>query len=273
MSKFDQKNQRVNTQLNADKINIGIKPITCPDCQNGNPSNAKYCSQCGASLTFKCPLCKSETPLGGRFCLGCGKEIARIDFEIQEAKRKRGGDSRELVYEFRSKPFNSFSLVDQLTTVRNNARITLSIDEYVARKEDVVVFYKGETQRREAEGCLHLTNKRLIFLGKDAESGISRYENPYALDEISEVSVQSDKMLFISSSYLKIIWNGNIRRFSFGREAVTESWVESINARLHGNNPSQEHFNKEDNSLYCPKCGLPFKTEENRKLHMTNWHK
>lgn len=272
MSKFDQKNQKVNTQLNADKINIDLKPITCPNCQHGNPAKAKFCAECGTSLIFKCPLCNSETPLGAKFCSGCGKEIKKIISEIKEAKVKRGSAERELVYDFRSKPFNPFSLADQLTTTRGNARITIDIDEYVARQEGGVGFYKGGGYKKEAEGILYLTNKRLIFLGRDAESGISSYANPYPLNEISEVSMQSDKVLFLTASYLKIIWSGNVRKFSFARENVTESWVESINMRINGNSPTPEDSNESD-LLTCKKCGLPFKTKESLKTHVANWHK
>lgn len=232
MSKFDQKKQKVNTQLNADKINIGLKSITCPNCQHGSPAKAKFCAECGTSLIFNCPLCNSDTPLGSKFCSGCGKEIKKIILEIETAKIKRGSAERELVYEFRSKPFNPLSISDQLSTIRGNARMTLDIDEYVQIKEDYVDFYKGGGYKKEADGCLYLTNKRLIFLGREAERGVLSYENPYPLKEISEVSVQVDKILFITSSYVKIIWNGNVRKFSFGSEEMAKTWVEAINAQL-----------------------------------------
>lgn len=177
-----------------------------------------------------------------------------------------------MIYEFKSKPINPFSVVDQMTKVEGNARITLDIDEYVARKEGGITFYRGETYRKEADGYLYLTNKRLIFLGRDSESGISRYENPYSLDEISEASMQSDKALFLSSYYLRIVWNGKVRRFSIGREDITSSWVESINMRINGNSPTPEYFTERD-LFACNKCELRFKTKEILNTNVANWHK
>lgn len=248
-----------------------VNQIKCPNCQHGNQTKAKYCSECGASLIFKCPLCNSETPLGSKFCSGCGKGISKILAGIKEAKTKRGSAERELVYEFNSKPRNPFSIVDQITKTQGSARITLDIDEYVARKEGGVTFYRGDTYRKEADGYLYLTNKRLIFLGRDSEFGISSFEIPYSLDEISEAKVQSDKALFLSSTYLRIVWNGNVRKFSFSREDITASWVESVSTRINGNSPTSEYA--ESDLFKCKKCGLPFKTKEGLNAHRANWHK
>lgn len=279
MSKFDQKNQNVNTQLNADKINIELKSITCPNCQQGNPAKAKYCSECGTSLVFKCPLCNSETSLGAKFCSGCGKEINQIIADIQEAHSQRGGSERELVYEFRSKVRDLLDPISYLATRKSEARVTLEIDEYVNRKEDGIVYFKGGSSTKVADGILYLTNKRLIFLGCDSEYRLNEYEDAYPLNEISDVSNETVKILFLSASLLKIIWNGNVKKFSFARDVV-ESWVESISTRLpkgHStkNNvtPKSVIYNSDSNSLKCPQCGLPFKTEESRKTHIANWHK
>lgn len=215
MSKFDQRNQNVSTQLNADKINIELKSITCPNCKQGNPAKAKYCSECGTSLMFKCPLCKSETPLGAKFCSGCGKEIKKIASDIEKANSKRGGSERELAY--------------HIYTGRNHfiARYTLEIDEYVERKEDGVSFYEGDVPTKTADGTLYLTNKNLVFLGRDKLDLQEVHILP--IDEITEVRKEIEKVLFISAIYLRIICNGNVRKFGFGRENVTNSWIASIN--------------------------------------------
>ena len=279
MSNFDQKNQKVNTQLNADKINIELKSITCPNCQQGNPPKAKFCSECGTSLLFKCPICNSETPLSGKFCSGCGKEINNIFVDIEEARSRRGGLERELVYKFLLKiainPLNPVDLLKAATTW-GTAKMTLDIDEYVIKKEEGVFLYKDESYKRDAEGNLYLTNKRLIFLGRDPDSawGSTRYESPYPFNEISDARIQSEKLLFMRSSYLRIIWNGKVRRFSSLSDTEIKSWIDTINLCLQGKTPvSKLPENLTDsNLLKCPKCGLPFKTEKSLMEHIKNWH-
>lgn len=231
MSSFDQKNQKVNTQLNADKINIDLKSITCPNCQQGNPPKAKFCSECGASLLFKCPICNSETPLSGKFCSGCGKEINTIFADIEEAKSRRGGNNRELVYEFRTKARDSFSVISHLATLKLDARMTLEVDEYITMQENGIELYKSGTSKKEAEGVLYLTNKRLIFLGCDSEDRMVPYADTYLFSEISEASSEIEKLLFLSISSLKIIWKGNIKKFSFTNN-VGEAWAKAIHAKL-----------------------------------------
>jgi class 3 adenylate cyclase len=50
--------------------------MNCPRCQHDNPSNAKFCLECGARLTLLCAKCQSELPRGAKFCLECGEPVA-----------------------------------------------------------------------------------------------------------------------------------------------------------------------------------------------------
>jgi len=50
--------------------------MNCSRCQHDNPSNAKFCLECGARLTLLCAKCQSELPSGAKFCLECGEPIA-----------------------------------------------------------------------------------------------------------------------------------------------------------------------------------------------------
>jgi class 3 adenylate cyclase/tetratricopeptide (TPR) repeat protein len=49
--------------------------IDCPSCGVTNPSEARFCGDCGASLAQTCPRCDSEVPAGKRFCLSCGAAL------------------------------------------------------------------------------------------------------------------------------------------------------------------------------------------------------
>lgn len=234
MSNFDQKNQKVERQINADKVNIGITPIICPKCQFENQSKAKFCSECGTSLTFKCPVCETENYLGVKFCSGCGNEINKIKQNIKIAQSKRG-EQRELEYHFRETPPNSGNLIYALSnsidpSLRHTARTTLDIDEYVCFQQgDNVSVYKGDTYKADAVGALYLTNKNLIFLGTDPEFHIRTIEWAYPLNEISEVSMVNEKILFLKSSYLRILHSGRVRRFS----VTDEHWVEEVKKQLN----------------------------------------
>jgi len=49
--------------------------MTCPRCQQDNPTHAKFCLGCGARLALTCGSCGAELPGGARFCLQCGQAL------------------------------------------------------------------------------------------------------------------------------------------------------------------------------------------------------
>lgn len=270
MSDFDQRNQKVERQINADKVSIGVTPIICPKCQYENEPKSKFCSECGTSLTFKCPVCETECYLGAKFCSGCGNEINKLQARIKEAQSKRG-EERELVYYYKEKPIDRFNIFELASLERRASRVTLDIDEYVVKQEDGVKVYKGNSYQEEAVGCLYLTNKRLLLLGCEPKWQIQSIEWSYPLNEITDVGSATENVLFMSLSYLKILYIGKIRRFSV-KEGRIQSWVGSIRERLHGNAFVDKQ--EEEKGLFpCPKCNLPYQTEKGLKEHMEKWHK
>ena len=50
--------------------------MTCPWCQQDNPTHARFCLGCGARLALACGACGAELPGGARFCLQCGQAVA-----------------------------------------------------------------------------------------------------------------------------------------------------------------------------------------------------
>src|SRR5215510_3889208 len=49
--------------------------MKCPRCQHENPSQAKFCLECGARFAHRCSQCGTEVPAGAKFCLECGQAV------------------------------------------------------------------------------------------------------------------------------------------------------------------------------------------------------
>lgn len=49
--------------------------IHCLRCQTVNPTEARFCLNCGLSLSRKCSNCQSELLPGARFCMYCGQPV------------------------------------------------------------------------------------------------------------------------------------------------------------------------------------------------------
>lgn len=52
--------------------------VTCPSCQQANPSHAQFCFRCGKpiAISLQCPRCGTPLPDQARFCTACGTDIA-----------------------------------------------------------------------------------------------------------------------------------------------------------------------------------------------------
>ncbi|HWX73717.1 MAG TPA: adenylate/guanylate cyclase domain-containing protein, partial [Solirubrobacteraceae bacterium] len=69
--------------------------VACPACAAANPTEARFCMTCGASLARSCPACGAEAPLAARFCMSCGAALeegtgqapARSDADPSEERR------------------------------------------------------------------------------------------------------------------------------------------------------------------------------------------
>jgi class 3 adenylate cyclase/tetratricopeptide (TPR) repeat protein len=50
--------------------------MQCPQYQHENPSQAKFCLECGTRLAVTCAQCGTELPAGAKFCLECGQPVS-----------------------------------------------------------------------------------------------------------------------------------------------------------------------------------------------------
>src|SRR5262245_57083499 len=67
--------------------------MSCPHCQEDNPTGAQFCSRCGAHLDVVCPSCRHPNRGGSQFCNACGHrlaaDLARPAPAAQEAERRQ----------------------------------------------------------------------------------------------------------------------------------------------------------------------------------------
>jgi predicted ATPase/class 3 adenylate cyclase len=49
--------------------------MRCAQCQHDNPTEAKFCSECGTRFALGCTKCGTELPAGAKFCLECGQAV------------------------------------------------------------------------------------------------------------------------------------------------------------------------------------------------------
>jgi hypothetical protein len=51
----------------------------CPDCGTGLPAGAKFCKNCGASVSGSCPDCGTSVRGGATYCPSCGRNLEEGD--------------------------------------------------------------------------------------------------------------------------------------------------------------------------------------------------
>ena len=52
--------------------------MECPKCHHQNPTEAKFCMECGAKLENVCPQCGAKLPEEAKFCMKCGAKVGAV---------------------------------------------------------------------------------------------------------------------------------------------------------------------------------------------------
>lgn len=55
--------------------NVPAQSLVCPDCNQQNPVNAKFCNECGEKLVRICSGCKQVSSNDSNFCNECGSSL------------------------------------------------------------------------------------------------------------------------------------------------------------------------------------------------------
>ncbi len=50
--------------------------MKCPNCSQDNPTDARFCHNCGGPLELRCPKCGTRNRPDARFCTACGASLA-----------------------------------------------------------------------------------------------------------------------------------------------------------------------------------------------------
>src|SRR5207244_6982781 len=66
-----------------------MRPMECPRCHYANADGARFCGECGASLTrdVTCAGCGQANPVGQKFCNGCGQPLGESAGAAERAPR------------------------------------------------------------------------------------------------------------------------------------------------------------------------------------------
>ncbi|MFK5891844.1 MAG: zinc ribbon domain-containing protein, partial [Pseudomonadota bacterium] len=60
--------------------------MQCQKCGSQNPSNHKFCAQCGQQFEIKCHSCGFNNQPDNNFCGGCGQSLKITEISQQTVK-------------------------------------------------------------------------------------------------------------------------------------------------------------------------------------------
>jgi len=62
---------------------------SCPKCKTESADDARFCRECGSTLSLSCPKCNAKCAKGDRFCGGCGGPLVQASRSLNTAPAKR----------------------------------------------------------------------------------------------------------------------------------------------------------------------------------------
>ncbi len=83
-SKYEAKALTILQKLDTLQVNVQVTPRAaaasgaCPQCGSSVVAGAKFCRQCGASLTAACASCGAPVAADAKFCRRCGSAVAAL---------------------------------------------------------------------------------------------------------------------------------------------------------------------------------------------------
>lgn len=57
--------------------------MNCPQCNQANSPDAKFCMECGGKLELKCTNCNTEYLEHAKFCMECGEQLVNVNSPLE----------------------------------------------------------------------------------------------------------------------------------------------------------------------------------------------
>jgi class 3 adenylate cyclase/predicted ATPase len=139
--------------------------MTCPQCRQPAPSDAEFCSECGAKLIAACPACGVANAPGSKFCKKCGRPLgvaaappspqsytpAHLAEKILDARSALEGERKHVTVLFADMKGSMELLAD-----RDPEEARRLLDPVLEQMMDAVHRYEGTVNQVMGDGIMAL---------------------------------------------------------------------------------------------------------------------
>lgn len=142
--------------------------VHCKDCAQENPPQAKFCLNCGKSLSERCLQCQIELPASARFCFSCGTPTpaapppggvvskpvntpAHLAEKIRVAKHSLEGERKQVTVLFADLKGSLDAIADRDPEEARNI-----IDPVIEKMMEAVHRYEGTVNQVLGDGIMAL---------------------------------------------------------------------------------------------------------------------
>ena len=143
--------------------------MTCPRCQQDNPTTGRFCLACGTNLAVACSSCRTALPGGARFCPQCGQAVAagtaapvrspapeaytpkHLAEKILTSKAALEGERKQVTVLFADVKGSMELLID-----RDPEEARLILDPVLERMMEAVHHYEGTVNQVMGDGIMAL---------------------------------------------------------------------------------------------------------------------
>jgi len=180
--------------------------MRCPKCQHDNAPSARFCMDCGASMTLRCAACGNELPAGARFCPQCGHPAAsngepavaavprHLAERILESRAAIEGERKQVTVLFADMKGSLELLAD-----RDPEEARRILDPVLQRMMDAVHRFEGTVNQVLGDGIMALFGAplahedhavRACFAALRLQQSIARYTEQVRRTDGAEVQVR-----------------------------------------------------------------------------------
>jgi type IV pilus assembly protein PilM len=150
----------------------GLAEVICRDCETSNPTNRRFCANCGTPLFDSCPSCNTEVTTAEKFCGNCGTNL-------HETLRKQEAEYEEKIKLARQLQHDH--KFDKATSVLRNIAVTedARFERYARKAVQLLERFAQEKQQYENRSSGRL---------EKAQKYMERYAYEKALNVLLEIS-------------------------------------------------------------------------------------